>query len=175
MTEQPLERPTSITVFGVLNIMFGLLGLCGTAGSFMTLQMADELDTGANYSAKVMAESAGYSNFLAVMGVLGLISSVALIVAGIGLLIDKPWARKLSLIWVAYILIANAVSMAANVFFLILPMYNELESSGSQFAAQFYGTTIGIVGGTCVSLLYPVFLAIWMTRAHVINWLAINE
>jgi hypothetical protein len=91
-----MERPKSIVVFGVLNIVFGALGLCG--GLFaIAIQFGLTNPQGSpNPALEIMQSNPLYELWMQIGLVLGFVATGALIAAGIGLLKNRPWARVTS-------------------------------------------------------------------------------
>src|SRR5687767_11532577 len=80
------QRPAAATVFGVLNVLFGIMGLCGTLASilFMVIPLPPQM-TQNNPALQLIEENAFYRLFIQVGVGLGFIASIVLIVAGVGL------------------------------------------------------------------------------------------
>jgi len=89
-----MQRPISVNVFGILNIVFACFGILGTVASLCLLFGAAASN---NPVAKVIQENATYMAYLKVMIPVGILASITLLVAGIGLLMLKNWARYLSI------------------------------------------------------------------------------
>src|SRR5262245_43450327 len=94
-----MQRPVSVTVFGILNIAFAVLGVFAMIGTIALFS----LPGASNHPiVKIMQESPAYATWLKLTIPLGLMASVALLVAGIGLLRLKSWGRKLSIGYAIY-------------------------------------------------------------------------
>jgi hypothetical protein len=89
MPVQPVEKPTSVTVFGVLNCVFGGMGLLCTPFSIFGMVMVG----------KTMEMVPPYKIFLLVSSFIGIGFSIWLLVLGVGLLTFKNWARRGSVIY----------------------------------------------------------------------------
>lgn len=92
------KRTTSMTVIGVISIVFGSLGLVG--GVFTTLAggaIAALGSAGTASGAQEAGQVTGLGLGAVVIGVVGIIAAVALLVGGIGILKVRPWARTLCL------------------------------------------------------------------------------
>jgi len=163
-----MQRPTSIMVFGILNIVFGVLGFCGTASSLSMFVVEDD---GSNPVIPLMRESALYQGFMYASIPLGLIASGALIASGIALLKDLPWGRTLAIIYGWYAIIGAIVGAIINALVLLPPA---LERSAGQMTPEDAGLIGGALAGTCgalIGMIYPVLLLIFMNRAKVRDWL----
>ena len=135
-------RPTSLLVLGILNIVFGVLGLCGTAASSAMFFVEMPQDPGMpNPALELIRSDSTYRLIMQTMIVLGCLASLALLVGGIGLLL-------------------------VNWLYLLQPMLAQGEAGGLGQAAAIGGAVGGMIGG-CFSVIYPVVLLIFMYRPAV--------
>jgi hypothetical protein len=161
-----MQRPTSVTVFGILNIVFAALGVLGLIASIALFFMPSDSN---NPVIKIMHENAAYALWLKVCIPLGVLSCAALLAAGIGLLRLKPWARKLSIGYAIYAIVFGIVGMVVNFIFLVEPMVKEAQNQQGPEAAGAIGGAIGGSFGGCFGLIYPVLLLIFMLRPTVVS------
>jgi hypothetical protein len=161
-----MQRPKSVTVFGILNIVFAGLGLCGMAFSVMLFLPSAAASN--NPVVQIIQSSPAYAAWMKISIVLGFVVVVALLAAGIGLLNLKPWARTLSIIYAVYAIVMVLVSDVVNYIFLIQPMLQKAHSEQGPEAAGAIGGAIGGMFGGCFGLIYPILLLIFMTRPHVV-------
>lgn len=159
-----MQRPTSITVFGILNIVFAVLGVFGVLA---TVALFASAATGHNPVIRLMRENPGYAAFLKVTIPLGLIAAVVLLAAGIGLLLLKPWARVTSIGYAIYTIAMGIIGMAVNVVFVVRPLLAEAAQAQGPEAAGAIGGAIGGSIGGCLGLIYPILLLVFMTRPKV--------
>ena len=169
-------KPKSMTVFGILNIIFGALGLCGTAATIpMFLVDASTAAAEENPMLQIMHDSPAYHGFMLVSVVLGLVACIALILAGIGLLQGKAWGRSISIIYAWYAIVAAVVGIIFNWFYLIQPLIEQAQqqsgSSPEEIGAMVGGAVGGLAGG-CFGALYPIILLIFMHRPAIKQYLA---
>jgi hypothetical protein len=160
-----MQRPVIVTIFGILNIVFGVLGLMGMVA---TLVMFTFMDASANPALKVMNDNPNYLAWLKLNIPLGLLSCIAVIVAGIGLLKLKEWARKLSLAYAVYALVIGIIGVGLNYLWVTRPM---LEDASHQHGPAAIGAIFGAIGGGVgglLGLVYPVFLFVMLTRPNVV-------
>ena len=87
-------KPGSIKVFGILNVVFGAIGLiCGGFGFLTLVVMQSSSDmSDAIQSAMSAQYSGGYMT-----AVIGLLLNIFLLTCGIGLLKERNWGRTWSL------------------------------------------------------------------------------
>jgi hypothetical protein len=151
MPVQPVEKPTSVTVFGVLNIVFGGMGLICTPFSLLV---------GVAAMQKTMEATATYKMWTLAGGIIGIGFSIWLLVLGIGLLMMKRWARGGSVIYACIMIVWNIIGVGMNIAALSLKWINLPEAGLPGFVG-------GMVGGMCGGLIYPVLLLIFMQTAKV--------
>ena len=80
-------RPTSVTVFGILNIVFGGLGLLCMPVALLPIFLPAEMQQGTQLGP-------GMKAYLGVTLVIGFFCNILLVATGIGLLNLKRWARQ---------------------------------------------------------------------------------
>lgn len=161
-----MKRPTSVTVFGILNIVFAGFGVFGVLGSLILFlpQMADSH----NPIVQLIHDSPAYAAWLKFSLVLGLVAVAVLLAAGIGLLKLQPWARGLSIGYAIYAILMVVVGTVVNFFLLVRPL---LEQANQQRGPEAMGAIGGAIGGTvggCFGLVYPILLLVFMLRANVV-------
>lgn len=165
--DMPQPRPASLTVFGILNIIFGVIGLCGTAGGVLPFVMDLPSDPGVpNPMLDLIKSNAGYRTFLMVSLALGAIIAVLVLAAGIGLLLSKAWGRTLSIVYGWYTIVAAIVGMVVN-WYVMQPLLAKMQEAGGpgQLAV-----TAGLVGGLIgagLGMIYPILLLVFMNRPAI--------
>ena len=143
------ESPASIRVFGLLNIVWGLLGLLTLPFSFFQLPM--------------VATRYGYRPFtrdwLVFSCAISLIGSAVLIVSGLGLRKLKSWARALAVYYSIFACAVTVIGLGIVINGIstntLLP---ESERSGA-IAAKVFGAGLG--------LAYYVLLIVFLRRKQV--------
>lgn len=160
-----MQRPTSATVFGILNIVFAGLGIIGIIASIGLLLLASNSQ---NPVVKVMQESPGYTLWFKICIPLGFLSCGVLLAAGIGLLLVKPWSRLLSIGYAIYALGFGLVGGVVNFIFITRPLLEQAQNKGGPEAAGAIGGAIsGSIGG-CFGMIYPILLLIFMFRPTIV-------
>ena len=147
---QVTGKPAAVTVFGVLNIVFGVLGLLISSLIIFGMMTADET--------RRLVSS--YKIFLLVMNVVAFGFSVWLSVLGIGLLGLAKWARRGSIIYACLGILLSVIETGVNVLVLSLNWITVPKEGLPGFIGGMCG---GFVGG----LIYPVLLLIFMQTAKV--------
>src|ERR1035437_2040178 len=97
-----MKRPTAVTVFGVLNIVFAIFGFFAMLVSAILL--VPHADT-KNPVIRLIHDNPAYAAWIYASMTLGLLAIAAKLAAGIGLLKLRPWARQLSIIYAIYAMI----------------------------------------------------------------------
>ncbi len=159
-------RPVSVTVFGILNIVFGVLGICGLAAAFGAFFIPPP--PGNELPAGNLMQDDTYRIFMYITIPLGFVATVALLAGGIGLLQNKAWGRTLSIGYAIYSLISGFIGLIVNVFLILLPTMQILPQLDP--GPEKMGAIVGMIGGTfggCVGLIFPALLLFFMTRPHV--------
>jgi len=160
-----MQRPASVTVFGILNIVFAAFGILALFASvFLFLPQANTQ----NPVIQIIHDSPTYAAWMKLSIVLGAVVCVVLLAAGIGLLRLKPWAHTVSIVYGIYAIVMGLVGMVVNYFFLVQPMLAQAQQKQGAAAAGAIGGAIGGSIGGCFGLIYPILLLIFMTRANVV-------
>jgi len=142
-------RPTAVTVFGVLNIVFGGLGLLCMPVALIAIFAAPNM----------MNVAGGARAWTLVSTAVGLFCTIFQITMGIGLLYLKAWARMGSLAYGWFAVIWGIIGMAVNFATFASAAH------GSSPDATF-GLISGIFGGL-IGMIYPVLLIIFMRKPNV--------
>jgi hypothetical protein len=161
-----MQRPTVVTVFGILNIVFAALGVFGVLAAVMLFTAV-----GANSNnpvIQIIHDNPAYAAWMKVSIVLGVVASAALLAAGIGLLKLQPWARTLSIAYAVYAMAMVLVNTVVNFIFVTRPMLEQAHNAQGPEAMGAAGAAIGGVVGGCFGLVYPILLLIFMMRANVV-------
>lgn len=162
-----MNRPTSVTVLGILNIVFAAFGLMGIAFSILMMFVKPDLNV-KNPVLDVMRQNPGYVMYTNISMVVGAVFTLVLLLAGIGLLMLRPWGRWLSIAYAVFAIISLIVNSLINYYFLLAPMIDKLAAlpPGQEKAAA-TGGIVGMVAGICLGPIYPVILLVFMFRPNV--------
>ena len=162
-----VQRPVSVTAFGILNILLGAYGVLGGIRSAFRMFAASGQSN--NPAMKVMsANQAYFVNWMRISIPAWLIVTALLLAAGIGLLLLKPWARWISL---GCGFCAIVMSIAGPVIFyclLLRPLMGERRGRSARNAMSFLFAVAAIIGIVLLALIYSGSLLYFMTRPHVI-------
>jgi hypothetical protein len=159
-----MERPTSVTVFGVLNLVFGGLGLICTPLSALVTHMGSQLGGQPGFA---YLDDPVFKTYSTVSLGLGAVVSCLLIAAGIGLLKLKPWARTVSIGYAIYCYVALVAGYVVSYFLIWQPMLEDM-AEGPEGAAAVGGIIGGVFGG-CFGMIYPTVLLVFMLLPSMRN------
>ena len=117
-------KPASIKVFGILNIVFGAMGLiCGGAGVLFFVLATQSSEFAYELNRAMSAQYAeGYITFLQFSSCFGGIMSLILIVCGVGLLRERNWGRTGSM---GYAAIQTLYTLASTVLSISMMKHDE--------------------------------------------------
>jgi hypothetical protein len=159
-----MQRPTAVSIFGYLNIVFAVFALFGAFGAF-SLQLAG--DDSKNPIVKLMHENQAYATWVKCTIPMDLLSFAFLLTAGIGLLRLSEWARKLSIAYGIYAILMDIAVAAANFVFLRPMLAQTSFTDGAYTAPAATAAVIGAIMGGVFGLIYPVVLIVFMMRREI--------
>ena len=176
-----MKRPTSVTVFGILNIVFAILGFCGIAVQLAQpfVQEAIEefaekaaADAGQEIKKDPTQEAIKNDPNLKMLGQISIglsaVATVALLAAGIALLKMKSWGRTLSILYAIYDIISKIVFAVLSLL-IMMPLFAAQQDVGGPAPEAIGGGIVaGSIGcGLIFTLIYPILLLIFMLRSNV--------
>lgn len=153
-----MERPTSITVFGILNICLGSLGILGFLGYHLLLAVLGEKNN------PFLVMFAKYEHFVLynrIAMTAGFVASIVLLVSGIGLMKLRRWGRTAGFIYAGYLILISVVHPFATFFLLLSPMSEQ--KRGVRDPEQL-GAAIGGFLSPCFWIVFAVLLLIYLNR-----------
>jgi hypothetical protein len=171
-------RPAIILVFAILHLVIGGLGIfidicsgisqaSGGAGGFTGANNPQQAEFQQSIQKTMNEKAPAYNAYVYGNLAVSVFLSISLIVAGIGLLSMKPWARVLSLLY-AVVSLLQKVAGAIYMFLFIMPAYDEIaknlpNDSNRQLleAALKLGQVMGAVM-IFVTMIYPLAVLIAM-------------
>lgn len=162
-----MQRPTSITTFGILNIIFAGMGVFGII-SIMALLTMTAASADNNPVIRIMLENPAYTMWMKVSIPLGVLAIGVLLAAGVGLLRMKNWGRTLSISYAIYAIVIGILSTVLNILLVVPPALEEASRLQGPEAAGAMGGVIGGAIGGCFGLIYPIVLLIFMTRPKLV-------
>jgi hypothetical protein len=182
------RRPTSVTVIAILHFVFGGVGLlCGICVAVGDLAgMSESLAAADPAAREKLAEQKRrkevtdqvnremiplYRPYTVTNRVLSVISTILLLVSGVGLILLRAWGRWLSIVWAVQSLGTNLLATVYLFLFFQpaqaevmrrLPPQNEQEQLAHQFAGPLAPAC------TCMFAIYPTVVLIIMFLPTVV-------
>jgi hypothetical protein len=155
------QRPVAITIFGILNLGFGLLYL---ASPLFNLAMTKIKLPGQSALAALYSDPS-YIAWLDISMVVGVVGGLALLAFGLGLLFSRNWARLGSIVF--------ALFYSAFVLVASLLTWRFMETVTWQLPGVQPGwvpviRTLGSAFSLVYGLAYPLLLLFFMTRPNVV-------
>ena len=150
-------KPGSIKVFGILNIVFGALGLvCGGFGVLVFFLATQSPEFANEFNRSISSQYAkGYVRLLQISSCFYFILSVIQIACGVGLLKEKNWGRTGSLGYAVLSILSSIASTIGNIML----------AKGPTAALTPIFSCIGLV----IGVIYPVCILIFLTRPNVVE------
>jgi hypothetical protein len=160
------ERPTSVTVFAIINLVLSGLGVVGLI--FWLIGKLGLMPTSSheNPALELMENSAGFQLFTDISTGLGLVVIILLISASIGMFSLKPWARKVTIGWGVYSIFMAIIGMALNYVVIFGPLLADLD--GPERIGMMIGMIFAIVF-TVFFIGYYLLMIFMLTRPHVVE------
>jgi hypothetical protein len=169
---QPSPRPTSVTVFAILGIIFGSLGVLAMLCNLPPL-------LGVQFAPNPIMDGIRKDPMLMSLTIGGLVINLVLwileLIASIGMLSLKPTARRL-FVWFAILnIIISILSIVVNVA-VTNPRMQAITERAMQSNPQLNAPQMKAImqyssyGGVCfavVLLIWPILILYFMTRPHV--------
>lgn len=173
MPPGPTNKPTSVVVFGILNVVFGGFGLLAIVFAILSLFL--DLPKDPNNPIQQIMEDPTYKVLNIFMQVVGVVLAGLLLGSGIGLINGKLYGRRLAINYAIATMLFVLVGSAINIAYISLPAFAhaaELPDGPEKVGAIAGGSAI-FVQPVC-GLIYPVLLLIFMMRAPVKNYFRIS-
>jgi hypothetical protein len=145
-----INRPMAVWVFGILNIILGVLGVVFSADVILQITKVGIIP----------GVTPGYLKFLLVANTIGFVASIFLAGVGAGLLKIKKWARAGAIFYGWFGIIFFIVEMSVNFIALAFGWFKIPPDGMLDFIT---GMVISTLGG----LVYPVLLLIFMKTDKV--------
>lgn len=157
-----MQRPSSITTFGILNLAFAAAGI---GGILSTLRMfsADSSAT-ANPVIELLLRNPVYASWMELSIIPGAVACIVLLAAGVGLLKFREWGRKLSIGYAVYGIVSCITGMVVNLLYLIPPTLQEASQKQGPESTVMVVVAFGVTLTSVISLIYPIILLVFMMR-----------
>ena len=172
-----MKRPTSVTVFGILNIVFAVIGMCGVAVTAAQPAIQQAMEQAAKDNGQEVKQDPEQKLLAADPKVRlsgnistgsGVVVTLVLLISGVALLLMRPWGRTLSIVYAVYDILSKIALSALSFWFI----QSALEGQEEVPAEIPVGTLQGIFAfsfgcSLIFGLVYPIVLLIFMFRTTV--------
>lgn len=160
----PNDKPAAITVFGILNLVFGAMGLCNLG--FSLLGFAVMMGSMPNRGLNPFADDPFGIAFNVAALAISTVGTITIITGGILLLQDKDLGRVLTIFYGWLSLGFGLVSLFVVAIMILrsppIPDAQGAEATGFLIGAVAAASCFGILG-----LIYPGLAIFFMTRENV--------
>jgi hypothetical protein len=160
------ERPTSVTVFAIINLILAALGVIGFIFWVIGLLGLMPKAPQENIIAQAMENSAAFQTFGHIANAIGVVVLILLIAASIGMFTLKPWARQVTIAWGVYSILIVVVSYVLSYVLIYGPL---LPNAAGQDRVIIMAA---LIGGGVFSLLfigYYLLMIFMLTRPKVVD------
>ena len=157
-----MQRPFPVSIFGMLNIVFGIYALYSVFATLSTLAITGESK---NEIAKIIHDVPAYASWVKCTIPLGLLSFALLVASGVGLLRLGEWARKLSIVYGVYAILF-VIAVAITNYIYVLPRALRATFNPDRISAVPVAV-IAIMGGV-FGLIYPAALIVFMMHKEIV-------
>lgn len=166
------KKPTSMVVFGILNLVFGVFGILGLL--FAVFSAFLDLPQDPNNPLQAYMNDPTLKTLMLVSQVFASILAVLLVISGVGLINGKLFGRRLAIIYAIGTMLLVVIVAVINISFISLPVLahaSELPEGPEKIGAIIGGSAF-FIQPIC-GFIYPVLLLIFMMRAPVKNYFRI--
>ena len=161
-----MRRPTSVTVFAVINLILGGFGVFGFAMHLATrMNLLSLPGAEKNPSMALMQDNAAYKLYIDTISIVGILATIAIIAASIGMFQLKPWARLGTIAWGAYSVLLTIIGSVVNHVMMMAPL---AEQAGSD--AERVGMRIAAIASFVFAALflgYYLLMILMLCRTKV--------
>jgi energy-converting hydrogenase Eha subunit A len=147
----PPAVPAAVKVFGILNLVFGSLGLLCSPFSLFAMKQAPHI-----YGNQPLMRA-----WLPISVGLGLVGGTVLLASGVGLCRRRVWGRKLAVYYAIFALVVGIFSSVLTVAALF--------GNSALAGPERIGGLVGGVFGFIVNLAYNGLLIFFLTRKPVVD------
>ena len=160
-----MQRPTSVTVFGIMNFVFAGFGVIGVMASIALFTLSADSN---NSLIKLIHGGPAYVVWLKICIPLGLLGCAVLLADGVGLLYLKPWARLLSIAYAIYAIIFTVVGLWINLTLMVQAMSEQIQPREELAVAGAIGGPVSGTVGVLFWLIYPIVSLVFMFLPKVV-------
>lgn len=156
-----MPRPVSVIIFGMLNVVFGAF-----TSVFWVIQV---LALAGLFTAIPTSSNTLYNVWQYISLPIGAISCIAQIVSGVGLLLMKPWARRVTIWLAAYGLVTTTLGLFMGIGFNSVSVNQAMPPGGELPQSVMKAIMIGsVVLGALLNYIYYNLMWYYMSRPWMI-------
>jgi len=164
-----MQRPTSVTVFAILNIIWAAIGVISLGFAVANWTGVYEPPTADNPVLKLMESNHAYRLFTHISTAVGAVATIVLLAAAIGLLQLKPWARIATIGYGCYTILITLLATVMNELLIFGPLREQTAgSSGPEHIAATAGSVMVVVMAALV-MAYCGLMILMLSRRGVIE------
>ncbi len=169
-----MQRPTSVTVFGILNILFSLLRAFGSLSLGLML-LALSQNPNAAMNPFWPQNSLIWNTWQYVVLAWSALGAVLLLVSGIGLLRLVAGGRRLAVGVAQLDILFGIIGIVIQAATTFPKVVEQLSNAGPAEQGAMVGALVATIFGPLFGLIYPLLIWFYMTRPHVLaafagNW-----
>jgi hypothetical protein len=157
------QRPIAVTIFGILNIGIAFFQF----GGLVLMRIFQHIKLPGNQAFQAIQARAAHGTLSDLNLACSAVTAVALLVAGVGLLLLQNWARIVSIVYAVADILIVLVGLPAG--YRVMAAAAEQLRGGAPALLVMIVTATGFVLALVFSLAYPVLLLIFMTQSNVIK------
>lgn len=160
------ERPISVTVLAIIDIVIGVLFVCCMTWTVVQLMGLLPIPNAEDPSINMMKENPAYAWFTYINTALTCVATLVLLCSGIGMLTLQPWSRIGAIIWSVYTIVSSILGWAINITLFIGPTMESIPEE--QRGVMMIGFAVGILF-TLAFITYAVLQVVLLTRPKVVR------
>lgn len=158
-----MKRPTGVTVFAVLNLIFATFGLLGVALNMVHFVLPEAEPK--NRLQELAHGSMLMSGWMQLSSVLNALAAIALLVAAIGLLRMLNWARVTSVVYAAYTIIMTVLGIFITTLAVFSPALAQAPRGEQAFAV---GAVVGAFFAGLLAIGYAAVMGYYLSRPQIV-------
>lgn len=160
------ERPTSVTVFAIINLILSGLGVIGILFWVLAKLGLKFQSSQGNPVLELMEASRGYQLFTDVASGLGILVTILLLSASIGMFSLKPWSRRVTIGWGVYSILMTLVALGVNYLAIFGPLI--ANSTGPEHVGMIVAVVIqGVISVFFIG--YYLLMIFMLMRPKVVD------
>ena len=159
-----MKCPTSVIVLGIINLIWGALGVCGLAWNLILRFGLVELPGEDNQLLELMQGNIAFQLYTDISTAIGAVATILIISASIGMFILQSWARLATIGWGIYTIVMTVFGTILSYVLIFKPAL-DAATDPQRFGLKigmFFGFGIGIL-----TLAYCLVMIAILCRSSV--------